>query len=302
MKLKKVTEKGTVVHFTEDCTTLYLDREESRDLLDHEGEFTHSPCPEVVHLELTSECNLNCNYCYVDKNQEKELSTQRWKEVIEELSDVGVFQLTFGGGEPFERDDVFELAEYVRRQPMNLAVTTNGTLLERDERLELFDQINISHHEERSNIEKGLSTASEYTDVGINYLLRRDTMRYLPEVTSLSSRYDAELLILPYKPVNQDWEQMIDPRTVMRIAKELSEHGLKIAVDMFTKGRCTGGENFIDIDPSGEVYRCSFMRESLGNILEESFSEIWNRMELQACHYLSSFMKEGEIEYGFPTS
>ncbi|MFQ6135888.1 MAG: hypothetical protein ACE5PM_01755, partial [Candidatus Hydrothermarchaeales archaeon] len=47
--------------------------------------------PEVVHLSITSRCNLNCPFCYRDNTED--MSTEEIIGFIDELSRMRVFQL-----------------------------------------------------------------------------------------------------------------------------------------------------------------------------------------------------------------
>ena len=49
-------------------------------------------------------------------------------------------------------------------------------------------------------------------------------------------------------------------------------------VKVFSKRMCTAGNTTITIGSEGDARVCSFARESYGNILDENFKKIWNRM------------------------
>ncbi len=75
-------------------------------------------------------CNLKCLHCYAagqTHSEEKELSTDDWKKIIDKLKEVGVPQITFTGGEPTMRDDLIELIEY--GQWFVTRLNTNGLKL-----------------------------------------------------------------------------------------------------------------------------------------------------------------------------
>ena len=65
---------------------------------------------EVAHLEVAARCQLACSYCYARDRPATELSTSQWKAIISDLASYGVFQITFGGGEPTLREDLKERA------------------------------------------------------------------------------------------------------------------------------------------------------------------------------------------------
>ena len=77
-----------------------------------------------VNLEITSNCNLKCSHCYGSKefgSLGKELSTKKWKEIIEQVSEFNPKFLLFTGGEPLLREDFNELLLFAQ----NLALKTS---------------------------------------------------------------------------------------------------------------------------------------------------------------------------------
>ena len=75
-------------------------------------------------------CNQNCLHCYAahqPQGEEKELSTDEWKQIIDKCRKVCIPQVTFTGGEPTMRDDLVELVEAA--QWFVTRLNTNGRLL-----------------------------------------------------------------------------------------------------------------------------------------------------------------------------
>jgi len=86
--------------------------------------------PLRVDLALTFRCQNNCVHCYAGGPHEtSELTTEQWKEVINRLQRVGVFILTFTGGEPTLREDLIELLLYAQNKGMVTGLVTNGRKL-----------------------------------------------------------------------------------------------------------------------------------------------------------------------------
>jgi SynChlorMet cassette radical SAM/SPASM protein ScmE len=86
--------------------------------------------PQKVTLNITNKCNLECLHCGVSgtKNQPGDLSLEEWKEVVDELARIKVFQLLISGGEPFMRADLSELLDIILKYHFRLSINTNGTL------------------------------------------------------------------------------------------------------------------------------------------------------------------------------
>ena len=62
-------------------------------------------------------CNQKCVHCYAagqPLSDERELSTEDWKKVLDICRRVGIPQVTFTGGEPTMREDLFDLIKYAR--------------------------------------------------------------------------------------------------------------------------------------------------------------------------------------------
>jgi len=86
--------------------------------------------PLRVDLALTFRCQNDCVHCYAGGPHETvELKTEQWKAVIDRLQEVGVFILTFTGGEPTLREDLPELLFYAQNKGMVSGLITNGRRL-----------------------------------------------------------------------------------------------------------------------------------------------------------------------------
>jgi MoaA/NifB/PqqE/SkfB family radical SAM enzyme len=294
----KLTPEGLVLYLPEKHTTIRLESLEEIQTFLPKLNVTKLPddypSPEIVHLEISDRCNLACPYCYVGQKEAKELSTGQWIQIIRKLSDAGVFQITFGGGEPTMRDDLIPLASYARELGLNVCMTSNGINIPKYEQQQLrfFNQVNISFH---------LSSGGEVFEAalkhlknngikrGINFCLSRLYESYLPGVLEMAEKYEAGLLVLTYKPVIGDYENQIPPEKVMETMVALKEAKTEIFVDGLTCQMCLGSKRFCDISSIGDVYPCSFIREPQGNLLTAEFDDIWkNRMKEVKCPYLKS--------------
>lgn len=93
--------------------------------------FTHTySAPLRMDLAVTFKCQNNCVHCYAGGPHEtSELSTEQWKRVIDRVHEVGVFIVTFTGGEPTLRDDLQELLLYAQNKGVVTGLVTNGRRL-----------------------------------------------------------------------------------------------------------------------------------------------------------------------------
>lgn len=110
--------------------------------------------PLRMDMALTFRCQNDCIHCYAGGPHETpELTTAQWKAVIDKLSDVGVFILTFTGGEPTLRDDLPELLQYAQNKGIVTGLITNGRRLKDKEYVAVlersgldFAQITLESH------------------------------------------------------------------------------------------------------------------------------------------------------------
>jgi len=104
--------------------------------------FTHAySAPLRMDLAVTFRCQNNCVHCYAGGPHEtSELSTEQWKRVIDRVHEVGVFIVTFTGGEPTLRDDLPELLLYAQNKGVVTGLVTNGRRLKDKSYVEMLEK------------------------------------------------------------------------------------------------------------------------------------------------------------------
>ncbi len=68
-------------------------------------------------LHVTNACNLACEHCLVDSSPSGESGgdTNFWRRTIDQGFALGVTRFFITGGEPFLRDDIFEIIDHILR-------------------------------------------------------------------------------------------------------------------------------------------------------------------------------------------
>jgi len=89
---------------------------------------------KMIWLELTPKCNLKCLHCYAgagpDASSRNSLSTEKWKEIIQEAAEMGFSRTQFTGGEPLLYPELVNLINTTRKSGYELIeVYSNLTLL-----------------------------------------------------------------------------------------------------------------------------------------------------------------------------
>ena len=101
----------------------------------------------IVVWNITRACNLKCVHCYNDSGVGKpfkEITTEKAKEVLDDLAQFGCPSVLFSGGEPLMRPDLFELLEYAAGKGLRTVISTNGTLISQ-EKAAMIKQIGVSY-------------------------------------------------------------------------------------------------------------------------------------------------------------
>ncbi|HDZ61884.1 MAG TPA: methyltransferase domain-containing protein [Nitrospirae bacterium] len=86
-------------------------------------------------IYTTMACNLRCKHCLVSagKELEGELSTDEIKKLVDDAIGLGVKRFYITGGEPFIKDNIFELIKYITKDKgRELIILTNATLFDDD--------------------------------------------------------------------------------------------------------------------------------------------------------------------------
>lgn len=268
-------------------------------------------------------CNQQCVHCYAAGQvhaDEKELSTEEWKKILDHLREVGVPQVTFTGGEPTMREDLVELIDHARWFVTRL--NTNGIKLTADYCRQLkdasLDSMQITFYSCDKEIHNKLVGADRFDAVvsGIDTALKlgmnisvntplckdnRDYAKTLSFLEGMGVKYvTCSGLITTGNAgtgVSETQQLSVDEiRDILRDAAEFAySHGMEISftspgwIDQdfcseigIAMPSCGACLSNMAITPSGNVVPCQswLSDEPLGNILTDEWKTIW---ESEAC-------------------
>lgn len=96
----------------------------------------HGRLHDYLRVSLTERCNLRCTYCMpadgVDLTSKSHIcSYEELIELIDIFISLGVRKVRVTGGEPLVRKEVEKVFDVLGRRPVELALTTNGLLVDR---------------------------------------------------------------------------------------------------------------------------------------------------------------------------
>ena len=91
--------------------------------------------PTSGTIEVTHRCNNRCVHCFNNLplhdsgSRHTELSVERHRRILDEISAAGCLWLLFTGGEIFARPDFPNIYTYAKHQGLLITLFTNGTLI-----------------------------------------------------------------------------------------------------------------------------------------------------------------------------
>jgi radical SAM protein with 4Fe4S-binding SPASM domain len=277
----------------------------------------HLNTPLLVWFEITRKCNLACPHCYIDAGRPRvgELCTPEILRLLEEMARMGVWAVTFTGGEPTLHTDFVELVQFARGQGLLVGIATNGMFLSDDllDRLPR-DGVIISVSLDNLHIMNPRDADSDFK-VAARAVLRSQQMGFMTNVMTNTHKRNidhlGELLdwarengvsirSVPFSPLGrgrQHLELENKPEDVRKAAEfwlrekewEREYHrqvGLCVG-SIFDYGetlgyltrRCPSGRYLCYIASDGTVYPCtSCAGENIlspGSIKGRSFSSLW---------------------------
>ena len=267
--------------------------------------------------EFTLKCNLRCIHCgsAAGTARQNELTLEECRNVCNQLSALNCQTICLMGGEPFLREDVFDIGWAVKDLGMSLTFVSNGTLMDnyidRIAKLEptvvgvSLDGAEEAHERIRGQgtWDKAMHAIDLLLDHGIQTTMitavSKINMKDLPKMRDMIKGRGINWQIQLASPFgNFKRELMLSPEeyyaTALFIAKERLNRS---SDDMPVVGAhcygysskvlptnplwqgCTAGIENIGITSDGGIVGCLSMgndRFIEGNVRERSIADIWN--------------------------
>ena len=264
-------------------------------------------------------CNQRCVHCYAagqSGSSEEEMPTERWKAVIDKCRLIKIPQVTFTGGEPTMREDLFELIEHAKWFVTRL--NTNGIKLTREycESLKRasLDSVQITFYSSDKDVHNKLVGADGYdrTAAGIDNaiaaglnvsvntplcVLNRDYVKTLEFLRDKGVIYVtcSGLITTGNAELESSSSLQLSREEMSRILSDAAEfcfkNGMEISFtspgwvepelcrELGLNTPCCGAcLSNMAISPGGNVVPCQSWLSGpvLGSFLDSEWSDIWN--------------------------
>ncbi len=268
-------------------------------------------------LVATYRCNARCHMCNTwqyPSAPDEELPIKYY----ERLPHMAFLNIT--GGEPFIRQDLGDIIEIVRPKADRICISTNGFYTERIIALaEKFPDLGFrisleglpSANDELRGIEDGfdhgLRTLLQLKrmgrkDIGFGITVSDRNAKDLLELYELAKGLGVEFAtavvhnsyyfhkfdneITKKEEVGNAFRSLIGEFFKSKRPKDWFRAYFNYGLINYVNGGkrllpCEVGTDLFMVDPFGEIFPCNALEESMGNIKEASFEEIWNSPRAQ---------------------
>jgi len=260
--------------------------------------------PTTILISPTMRCNLKCIGCYAaNYSKQDDLDIKIIDRIIQEAKDIGVSFFTILGGEPFIREDLFEI--YAKHKDAYFQCYTNGTLINEKTIKKLLELgnvmpiISIEGYEAETDERRGKGTYKKIVWVMDELKKNKIPFGFSVNVTSknadlISSDEFIDFLInkgaylgwlFMYMPVGREPDLKLMPTPEQRkmlLGRVTHIRATKpiFIVDFWNDapwvGGCIAGKEYIHINSKGDVEPCIFTHFAVDNIKNKSLKEVMN--------------------------
>ncbi|PIX17764.1 radical SAM protein [Candidatus Desantisbacteria bacterium CG_4_9_14_3_um_filter_40_11] len=265
---------------------------------------------------VTYRCNAKCHMCntwkYPSKKEEVDLA------IFEKLPQMDIVNVT--GGEPFLRADIEDIIAILRKKCNRLVISSNGYWTDRilalfRKRQDIGIRISIeglpkANDELRGipdGFDRGIRTLIELShmgvkDIGFGITVSDRNARDILELYHLAKMMKVEFATaaihnsyyfhkydnrFKYPEIAiEEFKKLIYEMLKSSRPKDWFRAYFNYGLISYIKGNprllpCEMGYESFFLDPYGEIRPCNVMEETMGNLRERSFDEIWNGSEAE---------------------
>lgn len=266
--------------------------------------------PLTATFELTHACNLRCCHCYLENCQgsSDELSTDQWRNYIDQALDLGTFFAAFTGGEILLRHDFLEIARYALKRGIFFGLQTNGTRIDAAMADAILDlqptKVDISIYGASATVHDRITgvpgsfeksiTAIELlrhrdVKVGVKTTVmseNRDQVPLIREIAAgLGAWLSADPVIMPgifgssenlsFRMNEEEYRDYMISEGWGRTPGKEVEDLVKDSTRPDRRVLCPSAKKRYTISATGDVIPCPIWRHNCGNVKQQDLESIW---------------------------
>lgn len=257
-----------------------------------------------VQIELNTTCNWDCLHCYLENHSEGGLEKNELFKILDELRDLGVFEIEFTGGEIFTRKDTLDILKYARKKGFMVSIFSNISYLKN---IKIVDEIakmgiskisctifsmndaihdkitqrkgslqsvlqaaqNISNAEIPLEVKTIVMNDNAYDYIDIKRFCEKMGFSFLATTTVYAARNDC----VDVKKLR------INEKTHKKIIQEIDSVRKTQDITDDEAFICESTRHHLCIRYNGDVQPCGNLPLVLGNVRDETILSIWNGSE-----------------------
>ncbi len=267
--------------------------------------------PLQASLELTNRCNERCGHCYIPSFKDdpaKVLKIESWYQILNELRSAGTLYIILMGGEAMLNPHFWDIAKKSNELGFHTTMISNGLKINKIEVAEKLKSVGIKMvtislysldpkiHDTMTSVkgsfQKTMNAISYLRKAGvkvtINSLLTTLNVKTIFDLEDWCYKNDLELKIDP--TVTSKLNGDMAP-TRLRASKEQLKwfyeqrknrwemFKLEPAEELNTDYVCNAAKGKCAVTAYGDLLPCIEIRDPLGNLVENKFSDIWYKPE-----------------------
>lgn len=252
-----------------------------------------------IYLEITNNCNLNCDFCIKNKRKNKFMSFDEFKEILNKLENYTKYLYFHILGEPLIHPNINEFINYASNN-FKINITTNGYLIDRIKDNKNIRQLNISLHsfDDKYNVSLEdymnkifniVDNIKEYTYVSYRFWLKNKNSEKI--LNMINDKYKVNLNINNLKN-----NSTIEKNVFISINEEFIWPDLN---NSYYKevGTCYALRDHIGILVDGTIVPCcldSMGVIKLGNIFKDDLNDVINSKKYK--DMLNGFKNNKKVE------
>lgn len=259
----------------------------------------------ILAFEVTRRCRFNCRHCRANAgfDAREELTTEQCKKILTSVAQFSKPMIIFTGGEPMERDDIYELARFGRGLRLRMVMTTCGYLINDDTIVRLkksgirvlsfsLDGNSAETHDKFRQAEGAfdavINAAKIAKRVGLRFQVNTTVSKInideIPGIIALAERMGAycfnACILVPTGPGENMPDEILDPVRYEMLLNELLR--LKLETDIEVKVKC--GPQFSRICQQAREKK--LLGKTNGCMGGTGFGFISSRGDVQTCGFL----------------
>ena len=276
-----------------------------------------------VMFEMTYNCSEKCIHCYnigATRNDSEEshrvsineMTLKDYKKAIDQLYAAGIVKVTLSGGDPFSKDCIWEVIDYLFEKGIAFDVYTNGQrLVGKENRLASYyprlvsisiyspvEEIHDKITRIRGSFDKSMNVLQGLSDLAVPLNIKccvmRPNLKTYRKINNIAKRLgafpqfelcvtdsvDGDKCVSKFLRLSEEQYELVlrDSNTPLYVGSEAPNFGGQ-PKDMKHNG-CGAGYDTFCITPNGDVVPCCAFHMPVGNITREHITHILKSSKL----------------------